>query len=296
MGERRAAHPPRGVLGSCRWQGRESWGHGEEAVGFPALRTCSPINVLSPEFLFWLSGQSQQMWAALPLGLTPGVGVGGQARLPRVSWESRGRCHPATCPRVSQLALGASVTASVKWRGGGKTEHCNARGLFCFQDLGSSQALDRVGGRQEGRRGTVPAAHLLTPQCPAGCDAGVRAPWGELPLCEDWDRPARGSFQFMQGFALDIREARPPPALSVQSSCDETPQNPTPGNLGEPCTPGLCKNELQPYWKPHWPSAGWEGVGGPCPPPVQILLEEAGCRPFPGEQEARGLCPLVLGS
>lgn len=130
----------------------------------------------------------------------------------------------------------------------------------------------------------------------AGCDAGGRAPRGELPLCEDWDGPARGSFQFMQGFALDVREAGPPPALSTHSSYDETPQNPTPGNLGERCTPGLCKNELQPYWKPHWPSAGWEGVGGPCPPPVQMLLEEAGCRPFPGEQGARGLRLLVLGS
>lgn len=114
MGERRAAHPPRGVLGSCRRRGRESWGHGKEAVGFPTVRTCRPINVLSLEFLFWLSGQSRQMWAALPLGLTP-------SGASRVSWESRGRCHLATCPRVSQLTLGASVTASVKCRKGRKT-------------------------------------------------------------------------------------------------------------------------------------------------------------------------------
>lgn len=114
---------------------------------------------------------------------SPGVdaepGVGGQARLPRVSWESRGRCHPATCPGVSQLTLGASVTASVKCRKGGKTEHGNACGHFCFQDLGSSQPLDRVGGRQEGRRGMVPAAHLLTPSVPCRMRCrGACAPWG----------------------------------------------------------------------------------------------------------------------
>lgn len=62
--------------------GPEKLGTWQGGSGLPCCTDLQPINVLSLEFLFWLSGQSRQMWAALPLGLTPSRGSGGKHACP----------------------------------------------------------------------------------------------------------------------------------------------------------------------------------------------------------------------
>lgn len=79
-------------------------------------------------------------------------------------------------------------------------EHRHAWGLFCFLGQGPEQPLDGVGGRQEGRRGVVPAAHLQGP------DAGGL-------LCEIWE----------EGIRPLCAEARPPSCPRLHSSCEAIP-------------------------------------------------------------------------
>lgn len=85
---------------------------------------------------------------------------------------------------------------------------------------------------------------------------------------------------------------KPGPLLSfLHSSCDETPPNPTPGNLGEPCTPGLGRLGSSPMGNPT--VRGHHAVRGPHP--VQNVLKEAGDGRSQGIRKPRGIALWNLG-